>query len=634
MKNVFSKSQWIWVNDKVTADQYVQFADNFVCNGGEQVLLSLSFDSVVNVYVNEQLVFFKQCADYPFFKTYDQVDVTKYCKQSNDLRIEVWYYGADNATYYKANAGLIYQVEQADRVLCCSGSHTQSRLNVRYKNNYCKNITHQLGYSFFFDNTASHLPFGSSVVVNKPKQFTLCASKPLQLLQPTPFNVIQHNQNSILVDLGKEEVGFLSLQINSSVAQDVVVAYGEHIADGKVRQLINGRDFSVQVRLSQGNNNYANYFRRLAGRYLQLYFNQPLQVDYLGLTPVSYPLQAKPFTAKTPLQQRIYDVCARTLSLCMHEHYEDCPWREQALYAMDSRNQMLCGYYAFGEYDFARHNLVLMSKGLTNNGLLELTYPAKDTPAIPFFSLVYPMAVAEYIEHSGDASILDEVAPTIKSITSVFAKHVASNGLVANLPYPFWNFYEWAEGSHNDSEITRTANEPHAEQYDLILNCAYVLALQYCDKLFGTKTDLTTLRDAIKDNFFDQKRGLYRATVGKDLFTELGNSLAILSGVSVGKQASNVAQKLMTEGEMVKVTLSMQCFKYDALLQLNKANANYVIADIERNYGYMLSQGATSVWETIEGQTAFDNAGSLCHGWSAMPVYYLNVLTEQQKRPN
>ena len=36
----------------------------------------------------------------------------------------------------------------------------------------------------------------------------------------------------------------------------------------------------------------------------------------------------------------------------MHEHYEDTPWREQAFYVADSRNQALCGYYAFGEYRF------------------------------------------------------------------------------------------------------------------------------------------------------------------------------------------------------------------------------------------------------------------------------------------
>jgi hypothetical protein len=56
----------------------------------------------------------------------------------------------------------------------------------------------------------------------------------------------------------------------------------------------------------------------------------------------------------------------------MHEHYEDCPWREQALYTMDSRNQMLSGYYALSEYVFPRASLVLISKGVRPDGLLSL----------------------------------------------------------------------------------------------------------------------------------------------------------------------------------------------------------------------------------------------------------------------
>jgi alpha-L-rhamnosidase len=31
---------------------------------------------------------------------------------------------------------------------------------------------------------------------------------------------------------------------------------------------------------------------------------------------------------------------------------------------------------------------------------------------------------------------------------------------------------------------------------------------------------------------------------------------------------------------------------------------------------------ATSFWETIKGADDFDKAGSLCHGWSAIPLYF------------
>ena len=51
-----------------------------------------------------------------------------------------------------------------------------------------------------------------------------------------------------------------------------------------------------------------------------------------------------------------------------------------------------------------------------------------------------------------------------------------------------------------------------------------------------------------------------------------------------------------------------------------------IIKDIEEKYGYMLSCGATTFWETIDGWHAFSDAGSLCHGWSALPAYYLKTL--------
>lgn len=43
---------------------------------------------------------------------------------------------------------------------------------------------------------------------------------------------------------------------------------------------------------------------------------------------------------------------------------------------------------AFNDYQYQRANLVFISKGTRADGILELTYPAVNTPAIPFFSLI------------------------------------------------------------------------------------------------------------------------------------------------------------------------------------------------------------------------------------------------------
>lgn len=91
---------------------------------------------------------------------------------------------------------------------------------------------------------------------------------------------------------------------------------------------------------------------------------------------MDYPVQriGRKFEDKT--MRKIYDVSVYTLRQCMHEHYEDCPWREQALYTMDSRNQMLCGYYAFRGARYQRANLVYISKGSARTGCSACVSPA------------------------------------------------------------------------------------------------------------------------------------------------------------------------------------------------------------------------------------------------------------------
>ena len=72
----------------------------------------------------------------------------------------------------------------------------------------------------------------------------------------------------------------------------------------------------------------------------------------------------------------------------------------------------------------------------------------------------------------------------------------------------------------------------------------------------------------------------------------------------------------------------MNTFYYDALLAVDKKHVSFVISDIKSKYGKMLDEGSTTFLETDKGWKDFDNAGSLCHGWSAIPAYYLSYFNE------
>lgn len=92
------------------------------------------------------------------------------------------------------------------------------------------------------------------------------------------------------------------------------------------------------------------------------------------------------------------------------------------------------------------------------------------------------------------------------------------------------------------------------------------------------------------------------------------------------EETAIIAQKLVN-GDLIPAALSMKVFRYDTLLLADEAKySQYILDDMRRDFKVMLDNGATATWETIDGAVAFDDAGSLCHGWTALPVYYFNRL--------
>jgi hypothetical protein len=123
-----------------------------------------------------------------------------------------------------------------------------------------------------------------------------------------------------------------------------------------------------------------------------------------------------------------------------------------------------------------------------------------------------------------------------------------------------------------------------------------------------------------------EEDGLFTMKMGERIYTQLANSVAILNGFTTSEEAKRICEKLCTE-ELYASGLSMKVFKYDALLQTDEAGyKQYILDDMRKDFSVMIAAGATSTWETIEGAVAFENAGSLCHGWTALPVYYFHRL--------
>ena len=613
-------AKWIWINSDPKQCEYAFFTEKFEFSG-EKAIFTVAAEMDYVLYVNGQLASFGQFAGYPFEKYCDEIDITPLCKGGeNTLELTVRYEGVSCATHVDDGAGVIFSLDIDGKNVLYSSADTLGGYDNRYVQHAPRRVSPQLGHT-------SDMKCGESVADTKCVEVIKTYNiKPRSVKKTVkgefvagkPLNIEGHK----IYDLGREETGYVNIIIKAKEPSVVKVAYGEHITDGCVRYIIDNRDFSIDFHTEAGECEFTQYFLRVAARYLEVFAPEGVEISSIGVIPYLYPQIEKPF-ALDGLDKRIYDTCMRTLRLCMNNHYEDCPWREQAMYVLDSRNQMLCGYYAFEETDFQRANLVFISKGVRADGLLELTYPAKNTPAIPFFSVMYPVAVYEYIRHTGDNTILDEVMPTMLGIMNAMKSRINDRGLIPDLESPYWNFYEWSDGSYGVRRKDEVGEITH-----LILNCAFVYSSirfkRLCDMAgVDFDVDLQKTKDAIVTEFYNSDKGIFSlSTSRRDSSSQLGNAFALLIGLGDERTLEAVKK----DSSLIPATLSMLGYVYDAIIERDQNAREYVLSDIRKKYGYMLDKGATTFWETLVGDSDFGRAGSLCHGWSAMPLYYYNIL--------
>ncbi len=632
------QAKWIWADTPIRADEYVTFYDEFTYSSG-LVQMDISVSGDYALYINGELVAFEQYPDYKTYKVYDRLDITPWLRIGrNTVKIVGWYIGEDCLTCVEMPRGLYYKIYTQKEVLAYSREKTACALNKDYVSYQKKKITTQLGYSYLYDTRymGEQEELLSAVEVEGFETLVLRQNQKAKLGEYVVAR--QYDKQQRIYDLGKECCGFLRIQFYASSGEKVRITFGEHLIDGKVRDRIGNRDFSVELIGNGKMVDFMGTFRRLGCRYLQIYSENDVQIEQIGIQEVEYPFKVKPYEIDDEFRRKVYETSVRTLQLCAHEHYEDCPWREQAMYIQDSRNQMICGYYAFDNLEIARSSILLILNGQRKNGLYEMCFPAKIKFTIPSFSLAFPAMVLEYTQAAKNTEIAEKALYSIEKMLASFLDGLQDNGLYKTVSSKtLWHFYEWA-GDLDGNYFSEDETKKQRNDYDVLVNAFLSWAcgktVEICDILGEFEKSkyyqgiISSLNQAINCVFFNAKQKIYKTYAEKEEYSQLANALCVLCGACPSEYLQTVAEKIAYGySGWVENTLSMNIFRFDALLAVDKEKySSFVLQEIDRIYGKMLQNGATSFWETEKGAADFDGAGSLCHGWSAIPIYYYHAL--------
>lgn len=617
--------RWIWTKDNDGLNTYGEFVETFEYSGGE-IHLEISADSEYAVFVNDKFVYAGQYADFPWYKIYDEIAIGKYVVNGkNTISVWTWHCGGINFCHYINRAGVRFAIMENGQVKAQSSQATQSRPLPYFKSGELKQITPQMGFSFCIDCTEKSAAFENSVEIDgMPETTYLRPISCLTILEKCVARKVSDN----IYDLGREMVGGPFADLKIPYGETIIVSFGERITeDGKVPRLIGVRDFSYTLIGNGKMMRVFNPLRKLGLRYFEVSGN--CEVLEIGVVPLQYPFNERERCFTDAQRQRIYDVAVRTLKLNAFEHYFDCPWREQAFYALDSRFQMRYGYVAFSTTEYQYAALKLMSEDRNPTGLVSMVVPSSCTMIIPSFALFYVIAMEEYASQTDDIRLIEKYFEKMVQVMQKFAAN-KQDGLIQNFEEEgIWNFYEW-------NDVLDGSNYKYKE--DSALNLNYVLALQSMIRICGMlnkdksdyKNEVVEMQAKINAKYFNKETGLYALSESSQSFTELCNAYAVLTETAIGERAERICEILADKNSgLIECTLSMLSFKYDALLKQHAEKyGKYILNDIDEKYGYMLREGATSFWETMKGWRDFDNAGSLCHGWAALPVYYYALLDE------
>ncbi|MDO5422252.1 MAG: hypothetical protein Q4F41_00830 [Eubacteriales bacterium] len=679
MQNLFSEfSCWVWLKDVPEINCYGEFCENFSAADGEKLRLLLSAEGQYAVFFNGEYIPSTQYPDYPFYKAVQSVNLEPKAAE-NKLVIQVLYCGDDSFVARKETPGLRFEVWQGERLLCASGENTAARLMGGYQSGKVKKITPQLGAGVVYRNPQAH-PWGKASAVRKAcrmvkkpvQELTLGGRPGVRLLTQGVFTIHESGLHQyaglafreissmiedyekleygnkirfpsekgirfrveegdgiyLILDLEEETAGYLDMELVCPEPVRADISYGEHLEDLRIRTDVGGRHFTFQWEVKEQRSRFVHYFHRVGARYLQLFiYGKEVVVYYAGIVPVSYPFFGEAeFSSADHLHDQIFRTAKHTLRCCVHQHYEDCPWREQALYAFDSRNQMLFGYYAFGEMKQPKASLRLMALSQREDGLLELCAPARASVNIPSFSLMFIVALEEYCRYSGDLLFGEEMLPTAERILEVFHRHV-KDGLVWNFTEPgYWNFYEWRPMLDATPIERKEALAPSAEAP---LQLLYILALQRISKIYeylgrsASKEEEIRILKRGMEQFWNPDAGVYVSFIreGKMMQgAELVQALALCTEI-VPKERQKPLREKLHKGELVRASMATSIFVYEALLQDPETYGEAVFEEVAARWGRMLYQGATAFWETDNGAEDFEGAGSLCHAWSCVPVY-------------
>jgi hypothetical protein len=442
----------------------------------------------------------------------------------------------------------------------------------------------------------------------------------------------------VIVDLGEYRCGYPSVRLSGGAGAKLRIRWAESLYLPKWQKIkgmyevqlkgdraaVEGKFFvgvGDEIELDGAGDRVFSPLWWEAGRYLEITVrtkSEPLRLDDFHLELTGYPHEfAGRFAASDSRLERIVEISRRTLRMCSHETYMDCPYYEQLMYVGDTRIQALATYVLSGDDRLPRKAISLFNDSRVPSGLTQSRYPCttKDPQIIPPFSLWWVAMIHDYALWRDDPAFVKAMMPGVRAVLEHFAANIRADGLLANPGG--WNFLDWVDGwtwgvrADGGHGVSGPLNWHAAMTFQLAAELEAMVAEPELAKRSARLA--CGLAAAADRHFWVERRGLYADDLDHSLFSEHSQCLALLGGLLPKRREKAVAANLFTDPALDRATIYFSHYLFETCHRIGRIDRLF------DRLGVWFSHEALGLTTTLESP---EPARSDCHAWSAHPLYH------------
>lgn len=331
---------------------------------------------------------------------------------------------------------------------------------------------------------------------------------------------------------------------------------------------------------------------------------------------IDIPVRAK-FHCDDELWNQIWSVAEHTFRLCSGIFFIDGVKRDKWIWSGDAYQSLFVNQYLMADADINRRTLLAL-RG--NDPIVTHINTIVD------YSLFWILGVKAHYDAYRDVDFVRQVYPKMKSLMEFCAGQLDEHGFLIGRKGD-WIFIDWADFDREGPLC--------AEQ---MLYLASIRAMAQVSKLLGEETESFTkqyqeLEHKIFDYYWDSRQEAFidSFTSGRKHVTRHANIFAIVFDLVPEERKVAIVKNVLMNAKIPQITTPyFKFYELDALCRMG--HHTEVLSQMKDYWGGMLARGAVTFWEeydpNVQEEEQYDMYGdkfgkSLCHAWSASPIYLL-----------